>query len=100
MARCCSASSAVTSVRANQILPELTGSRQAKHNASVLFPEPDGPTTASVVRGNIENVTPARARTSGLDANAPPLLYRFATFSALSSGSNDRPLLPLLINMF
>jgi len=46
------------------MLPEVGRSRQARQNASVLFPDPDSPTKAKVVFGAMEKETPSSADTS------------------------------------
>src|SRR6266853_1991507 len=48
----------------NQILPDVGDSRQAMHDASVLLPDPDSPTTTSVVPGKTVKDTPFNASNS------------------------------------
>jgi hypothetical protein len=45
------------------MLPELGRSRHAIQNASVLFPEPDSPTSANVDLAETEKETPRNAVT-------------------------------------
>src|ERR1700741_2023885 len=61
--------------------PDVTRSKHARHSATLLFPEPDSPTSASVLPGKIENEMESTA------VNPSPRLpndrgaYRFTRFS-------------------
>src|SRR5216117_2938926 len=75
----------------NQMFPEVGDSRQARQFASVLLPDPDSPTTASVVPGEIVKDTLSRAsNSSGVPARLR-FVYRFTRFSTFKSGCTFLP---------
>src|ERR1700674_2566121 len=76
----------------NQIVPVVGDSRQATHNASVLLPDPDSPTTASVVPEKMVKDTVSRASRS---VPVPPRVrfaYRLTRFSTFNNGCMFGPL--------
>src|ERR1700694_3877874 len=75
-----------TALPPNQILPDVGYSKPARQKDSVLFPEPDSPTTPSVVPGKIEKDTPSSAPTSSRKPVSVFLAYRFTRFSTFMSG--------------
>src|SRR5207302_8479338 len=75
----------------NQMFPVVGDSRQSRQFASVLLPDPDSPTTASVVPGEIVTDTPSRAsNSSGVPARLR-FVYRFTRFSTFKRGCSCLP---------
>src|SRR5580692_1839818 len=75
----------------NQILPAVGFSRQAIQDASVLLPEPDSPTIASVAPAETVKDTPSRARKSCGVPTKLRFAQRFTRFSTFRMGSMFRP---------
>src|SRR5580693_9490145 len=67
--------------------PEVGRSMDAIQNASVLFPEPDSPTSARVLPAKMESETPSTAAAASECAPTVDDLYRFTRESTLTSGS-------------
>src|SRR5215470_222408 len=81
---------AVRSELSNQILPAVSFSRHATHNARVLLPEPDWPIKAVVVLACMLSETPSKAAMDGWDGRLEVLRYIFCALSTRIRGGVPR----------